>query len=367
MWLAIAVVALSAVVFVEAPREVRAFPRIFRRDVPVLLPLMTLFQARALFPAWAGRAHRVAAAAVLIALAGVQSHRLLTIYRGGTEAAGGRQAVESIAAMLPADAVVIADTREADHFDLALDATGGRRTVGPRRTGDAGPALRALADRALAANRPVAFLTTAVDDPLRVGTLAGLQFTPTGRASFRVDRTGPTWPAPEATRRVDVALYRLTSHAPLPWRPALGADDVGTVLGGWHAPEMFMGERGRWTGREAALELPPFDCGGGRQPSNAAIRFASIRPPAVGQPDVSVSIERQEVLRVTPQDSAFHVYLIRLSDGLVHDLCGSPATLNIRADSFVPERDAGLRDNRELGIAVAWLEFQPSTSATPHE
>jgi hypothetical protein len=194
-----------------------------------------------------------------------------------------------------------------------------------------------------------------------------LQFTPMGRASFRVDRNQPTWPAPEATRDVDVALYRLAAYAPLPWRPALGADDVGSVLGGWHAPETFMGERGRWTEREADLKLPQFDCAAGRQPSIGAIRFASIRPPAVGQPHVSVSIERQEVLRVTPQDSRFHVYLIRLSDELVRHLCGSPATLSITSDSFVPARDAGLRDDRELGVAVAWVELQPSTPAAPHE
>ena len=174
MWLAIAVVALSAVVFVEAPRDVAGFPRVFRRDVPVLLPLMTLFQARVLFPGWAARLHRLAAGVLLLALVGVQANRLQTIYRGGTEAAGGREAVESVAALLPVDALVIADSREADHLDLALDATGGRATVGPRRSGDAAPALRALADRALAANHPVAFLTTAVDQPLRVGTLRGL-------------------------------------------------------------------------------------------------------------------------------------------------------------------------------------------------
>ena len=174
MWLAIAVVALSAVVFVEAPRDVAGFPRVFRRDVPVLLPLMTLFQARVLFPGWAGWRHRLGAGVLLLALVGVQANRLQAIYRSGTESAGGREAVESIAALLPVDALVIADSREADHLDLAMDATGGRSTVGPRRSGDAAPALRALADRALAANHPVAFLTTDSGPTAPPGHVRGL-------------------------------------------------------------------------------------------------------------------------------------------------------------------------------------------------
>jgi len=367
MWLAIAVLALSAVVFVEAPRDVAGFPRVFRRDVPVLLPLMTLFQARVLFPGGAARLHRLAAGILLLALVGVQANRLQTMYRGGTESAGGREAVESVAALLPVDTLVIADSGEANHLDLAVDATGGRATVGPRNSGDAGPALRALADRALAANHAVAFLTTAADQPLRVGTLAGLRFVPAGRASFRVAREGTAWPAPAETRRVDLSLYRLSARAPLPWRPQLGADDLGTVLEGWHAPEMLMRERGRWTGAVARLQLPAFECSAATTPSMGAIRFASIRPSTVAQPLVTVSIERQEVLRMSPQDSGFHVYLFGLPDRLTHDLCGSPATVTISADSFVPRRDAGLRDERELGIAVTWLEFGPLPSTVPHE
>jgi hypothetical protein len=290
---------------------------------------------------------------------------LQTIYRGGTESAGGGEAVESVAAMLPADALVIADSREADHLDLALDVTGGRSTVGPRS--DAAPAFRALADRALAANRPVAFLTTAPDQPLRVGTLAGLHFVAAGRASFRVAREGTTWPAPAETRRVDLSIYRLSTRGSLPWRQQLAVDDLGTVLEGWHAPEALMRERGRWTGPVATLQLPAFECAGGATPSIGEIRFASIRPSSVAQPLVTVSIGRQEVLRTTPQDSGFHVYLFRLPDRLTHDLCGSPAILSISADSFVPRRDAGLRDQRQLGIAVSALELGTLPSTVPHE
>jgi 4-amino-4-deoxy-L-arabinose transferase-like glycosyltransferase len=366
VWLTIAVVAISAVVFVEAPRDFAGLPRVFRRDVPTLVPLMALFQARVLFPAGAGRLQRLAAVVLLVALTGLQANRLQTIYRGGTESTGAREAVEGVAALLPPDALVIADSREADHLDLALDAAG-RPTVGPRRRGDAAMALRALADRALAANRPVAFLTTAVDEPLRIGTLAGLSFAPAGRASFRVPRDGTIWPAPSETRPVELSLYRVSARAPLPWRPGLGTDDVGAVMGGWHAPETFMRQRGRWTGPAATMQLPAFDCAANSPPSLGAIRFASIRPSAMAQPHVTVSIERQEVLRTAPQDSGFHVYLFRLSDGLVHDICRSAATLTISADSFIPRRDAGLRDERELGIAVAWLELGTLPSTVPHE
>jgi hypothetical protein len=115
------------------------------------------------------------------------------------------------------------------------------------------------------------------------------------------------------------------------------------------------------------LQLPAFDCSAGATPSAGAIRFASIRPATLAQPLVTVSIERQEVLRIAPQDSGFRVYLFRLPDRLQHDLCGTPATLTISADSFVPRRDAGLRDERELGIAVAWLEIGTLPSTVPHE
>ena len=183
--------------------------------------------------------------------------------------------------------------------------------------------------------------------------LAGLHFVPAGRASFRVAREDTAWPAAADTRRVDLSIYRLSTRAPLPWRLQLGEDDLGTVLDGWHAPEVLMRERGRWTGPVARLQLPAFECSSEATPSMGAIRFASIRPSTVAQPQVTVSIERQEVLRMSPQDSGFHVYLFRLPDRLTHDLCGSPATVTISADSFVPRRDAGLRHKRDLRSAVA--------------
>jgi hypothetical protein len=258
----------------------------------------------------------------------------------------------------------VTDRRGPDHLDLALDASEGRSTVTPGASDVEGTALRRLVDRGVASGRVVTFVTSAAGEVMSLPGLAGLVFTPTGRVSLTVEDDPKHWPAASETRQVELDAFRLTARSPLPWQAALGAGDFGVVLDGWHAPETLAGVRGRWTMGVATLAAPVLECGSAS--IEGAIRLASLRPAHVPQPAVAVVIAGEEVLRIVPPDSEFHVYALHLTDSVMHHLCGSPASIRISATPFVPQRDAGLRDDRTLGVAVSSLQLG-APSALPHE
>jgi hypothetical protein len=86
------------------------------------------------------------------------------------------------------------------------------------------------------------------------------------------------------------------------------------------------------------------------------IRLASLRPGPLPQPPVRLTINGGVVGSFTPEDSGFRVYAFTLSSAFTRQACRTPTTMMLSAPLFVPRRDAGLEDDRPLGVAVDWVE-----------
>jgi hypothetical protein len=153
-----------------------------------------------------------------------------------------------------------------------------------------------------------------------------------------------------------LSVYQARNIATLPWLVDIGAQDYGTLGAGWRDRETLLGVSGRWTtGAPAEVAIPAIQCA---EPSSLTlkVRLASLRPEALPQPQVRLTINGEVVGSLTPEDSGFRVYAFALSPALAGQVCRTPATMNLSAPQFVPRRDAGLVDDRPLGVAVDWVE-----------
>ena len=60
------------------------------------------------------------------------------------------------------------------------------------------------------------------------------------------------------------------------------------------------------------------------------------------------------------------MYAFALSPAVTGQVCRTPTTMILSAPQFVPHRDAGLADDRPLGVGVDWVELgsEPSGEVT---
>jgi hypothetical protein len=153
-----------------------------------------------------------------------------------------------------------------------------------------------------------------------------------------------------------LSVYQARNIATLPWRVDIGGQDYGTLGAGWRDREPLLGVSGRWTtGAPAKIAIPALQCAE-RSSLALQVRLASLRPQGLPQPQVHLTINGGMVGSLTLEDSEFRVYAFALSPALTGQVCRTPATMILSAPQFVPRRDAGLADDRSLGVAVDWVE-----------
>jgi hypothetical protein len=256
------------------------------------------------------------------------------------------------------------------HLDLALDFTFDRTALAQRQVPAAAPAVRAAITRTLDARTPVFILARdGSEAPSEDATaLAGLALEPKRTLTLPVDGLFPVLGAwPDAIERVvyPLSVYQARNIATLPWRVDIGGQDYGALGAGWRDRETLLGLSGRWTtGAAAEIAIPALDCAV-RSPLELRVRLASLRPGRLPQPPVRVTINGDVVGSLTPEDSGFRVYALALSPALTGQVCRTATTMTLSAPQFVPRRDAGLADDRPLGVAVDWVEVgQPSAEVT---
>jgi len=198
--------------------------------------------------------------------------------------------------------------------------------------------------------------------------LAGLALEAKRTLTLPVDRLFPAlgaWPDTIEHVVYPLSVYQARNIATLPWHVDIGAQDYGTLGAGWRDRETLLGVSGRWTtGAPAEIAIPALHCA---QASllTLQVRLASLRPEGLPQPQVRLTINGEEVGSVATEDSGFRVYAFTLSPAFTRRACRTPTTMMLSAPQFVPRRDAGLADDRPLGVAVDWVEVgKPGEVAT---
>jgi len=350
----------SSVAYVESARDKPELPGVLRRDIPVLLPLSLITVTALLFPAGARPLRRLVGvgAAVWLVVTGAAHLPVVWLESSGAET---HRALADLAGEFPPHALVIVEPGLPTHLDLALDFTFDRTALAQRQVPAAGPAVRGAITRTLNAHAPVYILARdGSEAPPEDGTaLAGLALEPKRTLTLPVDGLFPAlgaWPDTIEHVVYPLSVYQARNVALLPWRVDIGGQDYGTLGAGWRDRETLLGASGRWTtGAAAAIAIPALDCAA-RSSLTLRIRLASLRPGPLPQPPVRLTINGGVVGSFTPEDSGFRVYAFTLSSAFTRQACRTPTTMMLSAPLFVPRRDAGLADDRPLGVAVDWVE-----------
>jgi hypothetical protein len=343
-------------------------PGVFRRTLPVLLPLAALLLADVLVPRSAMRGRRLAGMAALAALVIVGARHTGPLL-GRSLPSGSRDALTAFARDSPASALVIADRGLPSHLALALDFSFGRsalaadfvfRDAAPDRTA----ALTRLIAHAGLAKREVFFLGSSTPSRFPEALPAGwtpYQVRSVPLSYSTLERRRGAWPSQVRDVRDTVTVYQLVPperHVPLPLHVEVGGLDLALSRGGWQPAEVMLDATGRWTGAAAAIRWPTAACAG-TGPLVLRIRAATLRPAKLIQPRVRLAVNGVQIGELTPVDSAFRVYALGLPLAAVRQVCTAPSTFSIESGTFVPARDAGSPDTRELGLAVDWVELTP--------
>ena len=375
-WLVLLLAAASAVAYLDMPRDLPEMPSVFRRTLPVLFPLAALLLAAVLVPPTARGWRRMAGALALFAL-GVAGARHITPIIGRPIPVGGRAALMEIARDVPASALVIVDSGFASHAALALDFSLGRTALSGdfifrEDAADRRAALSRVIAHSGATSRDVFFLGKASPSTLPTALPAGWTPFPvkTTRLEYEaLERRRTGWPSQVQQVEQPVTLYRLVPpqvHIALPIRVDIGGADLQLSRGGWYPAEAMLGTSGRWTGQSATARLPAAACPSDRR-LVLQIRAATLRPAGLIQPRVRLSLNDTPIGELGPADSAFRVYALGLPLAAVSQVCTAPSTLGIETGTFVPARDAGSPDRRELGLAVDWVELTPDAGRNLRE
>ncbi len=166
-WVVVLLAAASALAYLDRARDLPEMPGVFRRTLPVLLPLAGLLLADTLAPRRARRLWTIAGAIVLAGLIASGARHVGPIL-GQRIASGGRDAIHAIARNVPASAVLIVDRSLPSHLALAVDFIFSRSAVAAdfalARSPERGPAaLTRLMTRAARGAHEVLLLTAAED------------------------------------------------------------------------------------------------------------------------------------------------------------------------------------------------------------
>ena len=353
----------SSITYVESARDKPELPGVLRRDIPVLLPLSLAAVTALLFPAGAGAARQIVGvgAAVWLLVTGAAHVPAVWLESSGAET---RRALADLAGTFPEDALVIVEPGLPTHLDLALDFTFDRTALARRIVPAAGPAVRATITRTLDAGAPVFVVARNGSDAPSDDTapLAGLALEPRRTVLLPVDGLYPAlgrWPDTIEHVVYPVSVYQARNTAALPWRVDVGAQDYGVMRAGWRDRETLLGVSGRWTtGAAAEIAIPALQCAE-RSSLTLQLRLATLRPAGLPQPPVQVSINGELLGSIAPNDSGYRVYALAVSPSLAGQVCRTSTSMTVSAPPFIPSRDAGLADDRPLGVAVDWIEVGP--------
>lgn len=346
-------------------RETVALSADFRRVVPVMLPLATLYTGVlvATGASHPRRALRIAAWTVAGGIGSLWIWQVWPVLRQPPLQNLHNQ-VAQLAGRIPPGAVVISDRSVPSHLPLALQSSFGRIALPLIERPGSTAALQSFVEHVRASGRPAYVMvassgivpqrlrrTDFVDFSLRQVDVVPLHYTQLVPVLREMPRALPT-------TSVFVELYELTpgsdGHgAALPVVINIGDTGFESMLGGFYAAESMPSARARWTGGEGTVALPRV--GRGARPASLVLRLAAYRPPGLPPPTVRLRLDGAPVGTIMSPGPSFGVYRLRLDEATSTLLTERATTLTVASDTFVPHA-AGLgADLRVLGVAIDWI------------
>lgn len=349
----------SALLYLQHRLDVTGALLVFRRCVPVLLPLGAVLMAYAfstmarLGPIFKGLA--VAGVVAFVVVFGALSRVVFAarLFDGEYER------VATIARELPETSLTIVDPQTPSHLALALRSAFGRSVVLVSGQAD-GDALARLSAQVLAERRSARLLVPSSHESR---TLQPNQFAPmTIRALDRFpleivefDPASRTLPGSVISVERELELYAIEPPArvTLPLVMNLGPRDFSFAGAGWQPAETMRDVSARWTDGAGQLIMPAVD----QPPDTIAVVVvaAGTRPANLAPPSVQLSIAGVVLGSFVADRPGFAKYRLGLSREQTAALCRGGLLL-IRSDAFVPARLSNSDDRRRLGIAVDRVE-----------
>ena len=158
------------------------------------------------------------------------------------------------------------------------------------------------------------------------------------------------------THDASMEFYRLIPSSAeagveLPYRIDVGRGDLGAILGGFYGREIAGERTFRWTGPQAELQLPASAVAEAR---TARLSLATFQP---GMDTVPVDLALNGSPWTTIQvQQGYHTYTLSLP---AVKPAGDPVVLALRTPGWNPRALGISLDNRDLGVAVDWIELLP--------
>ncbi len=362
--LVIAVFFASAMVYGESVRDQTTMPTLFRRFVPVVVPLALLFVGHAVtrLATLAGRWRvGVLVLPMFLAVAFARDSRPLL---AATPMRGLHDRFAAASSVIPQNALVIADASTPSHFGLSLRYSFDRRVVFVHPGAGADVAIRRLVVAAAAKDQPVilALGRDAVHaDALTREHVATLRLAAAGTIALdhlAIEPTDDRLPRVLRAAAPVVELYRMAQEGPVtvPFEVDIGDHDFGWRIAGFHGREQMGTSAARWTHGRADIAVPQVAPAGNGLA--LALRVAAPRPTGLAPVTLRVELDGDLVSVAPALGPEFGTYRVPLADWAVLRLTSAPSRLTLSVSAFVPADHGGSRDTRTLGVAVDWIRIE---------
>jgi hypothetical protein len=356
---------VSALLYGESVRDRTLMPMLFRRFVPVVLPIGLLFAgaacawiaARRTWWRWAGWAAPLVLAVLFLA-------RSAPILARPAMQDVTRQ-IAAFADGLPHGALVITDASTPSHLGLSLHDTFGVSVLFVQPSAGTSAALGDLVARMAAAGRPVV-LAAGMGEPQRgeltTADLDRVSLEPLSTWTFRLtalESTSDRFPAAHVTAAPAVAVYRVGPRRamPLPLRIDIGDYDAGVITSGLHGAETMGAVRARWTTGTTVITLPstaPFEGA-----AVLRVRLAAPTPLDVPPPRVTMELDGEPLGVSPPIPRTFVDVEMPVPPSLAAGMHQRPTRLTLMAPAFVPREHGAGDDGRQLGVAIDSIMLGP--------
>jgi hypothetical protein len=354
----------SLLVYGESPRDRTAMPMLFRRYVPVVVPLAVCLAAyvAADIRARAPRLRHVALAIpALLAMLFVTHSRPIV---AAAPMRGVYRQFAEFAASLPAGALIVTDGTTPSHLGLTLHDTFGFDVLVIQQMQGVAATIHGLVVRRHAEGRPV-YLLVGIDSGgtprVSADDLATIHVLPARHWTLheaQLESTTREFPSVITTVATPLALYRLVPALPtrLPLQLEIGEDDASVRVDGFYGPETMGTASGRWTGDTATIALPQVNAPD--TPLVLRLRLAAPRPEGLPSPAPTVEIDGQSLGATPPLTPGFEEVVLPVPPAIQEHLARAPTHLVIRAPTFVPAEHGPTGDTRQLGVAVDWVMLE---------